>query len=162
MPSIGFYPKSENIGQMCISALKLESGGQLLPVMKKNLSRNSFNLENPPFHQSTKNMLDSYTFVLSRIKIKSLDLTINKREKNLCIPYTARKKIISYQKKKKKKKKKTAFWPKMRNSQQVCIQKYRNDKFRSNQKLNLILLHTLSSVKSWHLSQKYWKFAFLT
>ena len=42
-------------------------------------------------------MLDSYTFVLSRIKIKSLFPTIHKR-KNLCIPYSARKKKNVYQK----------------------------------------------------------------
>ena len=38
-------------------------------------------------------MLNSYTFVLSRIKIKSVFSDINKR-KNLCIPYTARKNNI--------------------------------------------------------------------
>ena len=38
-------------------------------------------------------MLKSYAFASSRIKIKSLDSTINKR-KNLCIPYTARKNDI--------------------------------------------------------------------
>ena len=38
-------------------------------------------------------MLKSYTFVLSRIKMKSLYSTINKR-KNLCIPYTARENDI--------------------------------------------------------------------
>ena len=53
------------------------------------------------FIKSTKNicfypnhrMLNSYTFVSFRIKIKSLDSTINKR-KNFCIPYTARKNDI--------------------------------------------------------------------
>ena len=35
-------------------------------------------------------MLNSYAFASSRIKIKSLDSTIDKR-KHLCIPYTARK-----------------------------------------------------------------------
>ena len=30
--------------------VKLKSGGQQLPVMKKNLSENSFNLENPLFY----------------------------------------------------------------------------------------------------------------
>ena len=57
------------------------------------------------FIKSTKNicfypnhrMLNSYAFASSRIKIKSLDSTINKR-KNLCIPYTARKKSYFYQK----------------------------------------------------------------
>ena len=38
-------------------------------------------------------MLNSYAFASFRIKIKSLDSTINKR-KNLCIPYTARKNDI--------------------------------------------------------------------
>ena len=42
-------------------------------------------------------MLNSYTFVLSRIKIKSVFSTINKR-KNLCIPHTARKNNYFYQK----------------------------------------------------------------
>ena len=47
MPTTGFYPKSENIGQMCILCIvKLESGGQQLLVIKKNLSGNSFKLEN--------------------------------------------------------------------------------------------------------------------
>ena len=39
-------------------------------------------------------MLNSYTLALPRIKIKSLDSATNKRKKNLCIPYTAREKII--------------------------------------------------------------------
>ena len=38
-------------------------------------------------------MLNSYVFASFRIKIKSLDSTINKR-KNLCIPYTGRKNDI--------------------------------------------------------------------
>ena len=38
-------------------------------------------------------MLKSYASASSRIKIKSLDSTINKR-KNLCIPYTVRKNDI--------------------------------------------------------------------
>ena len=38
-------------------------------------------------------MLNSYAFASSRIKIKSLDSTIDKR-KHLCIPYTARKNDI--------------------------------------------------------------------
>ena len=38
-------------------------------------------------------MLNSYAFASSRIKIKSLDPTTNKR-KNLWIPYTARKNDI--------------------------------------------------------------------
>ena len=38
-------------------------------------------------------MLNSYAFASSRIKIKSLNSTINKR-KNLCILNTARKKDI--------------------------------------------------------------------
>ena len=44
---IGFDPKFENIEQMCIYALivKLEPGGQQLPVIKKNLPGNSFNLK---------------------------------------------------------------------------------------------------------------------
>ena len=80
--------------------VKLDSGGQQLPVTKKNLSRNIFNLYKIlSFIKSTKNicfypnhkMLNSYTFASSRIKIKSLDSTIDKR-KHLCIPYTARKK----------------------------------------------------------------------
>ena len=64
-----------------------------------------------------------------------IQLTINKR-KVLCIPFTAWKKIS-------KNDKNAAFWPKMSNSQQVCIwiNKDRNDRFRSNQKtkVNAIL-----------------------
>ena len=37
-------------------------------------------------------MLNSYTFALSRIKIKSLDSTINQKRKNLYKPYAAWKK----------------------------------------------------------------------
>ena len=68
----------------------LESGGQQLPVTKKNLSRNIFNLEKSSFFiKSTKNIcfypnhriLNSYAFASFRIKIKSLDSTINKRKK---------------------------------------------------------------------------------
>ena len=33
-----------------LGIVKLESGGQRLPVTKKNLSRNVFNLENPLFY----------------------------------------------------------------------------------------------------------------
>ena len=39
-------------------------------------------------------MLNSYTFASSRIKINSLDSTINKIFKNPCIPYTSRKNDI--------------------------------------------------------------------
>ena len=76
---------------------KLESGGQQLPVIKQNLSGNSFNLKNPIFFiKSTKNirfhpdhrMVSSYTFALSRIKITSLDSTINKRKKCLFTLYS--------------------------------------------------------------------------
>ena len=45
MPRKRFYPKSDNIGQMCMLIVKLESGGQQLPVIKENLPENSFNLE---------------------------------------------------------------------------------------------------------------------
>ena len=38
-------------------------------------------------------MLNSYTFASSRIKIKNLYSTVNRR-KNLCIPYKARKNNI--------------------------------------------------------------------
>ena len=81
--------------------VKLESGGQQLPVTKKNLSRNIFNLSKSSFllkvlktcFYPNHKMLNSYTFASSRIKSKSLDSTIDKR-KHLCIPYTARKNDI--------------------------------------------------------------------
>ena len=72
--------------------VKLETWGQQLPVIKKNLYENSFNLEKSSFFiNSTKNiryypnhrMLNSYTLALSRIKIKSLDSTIYKGKKTL-------------------------------------------------------------------------------
>ena len=44
MPTIGFYPKSEYWIDVLSRIVKLESGGQQLPVTKKNLSRNNFNL----------------------------------------------------------------------------------------------------------------------
>ena len=155
---------------LCI--VKLESGGQQLPVIKKTLSGNNFNLEKSSFSLKVlKNiriypnhrMVNSYTFALSRIKIKSLDSKQKKtkaKEKNLCIPYTAWKKIIFLSKNHKN----TTFWPKMRNSQQVCIwiKKISKDKFRSNQKLKLILLHTLRNGKNWHFNEKHWKFTFFT
>ena len=100
---------------LCI--VKLESGGQQLPFVEKNLSGNSFNLKKSTFFiKSTKNicfypnhrMFNSYTFALSRIKIKSLDSTINKRKKISLYPIQPGKKIF-YQKITKN----TAFWPKM-------------------------------------------------
>ena len=75
-------------------------------------------------------MLNSYAFVSSRIKIRSLDSTINK-EKNLCIPYTARKNDIFI-----KKSQKFSFF----DLKCAILNRYdmnpeiRNDKFRSNQK----------------------------
>ena len=45
MPTIGFYPKSREYWiDVRLRIVKLESGGQQLPVAKKNLSRNIFNL----------------------------------------------------------------------------------------------------------------------
>ena len=34
-----FYPKSDNVGQMCLRIVKLESGGQQLPVKRQGGSR---------------------------------------------------------------------------------------------------------------------------
>ena len=71
--------------------------------MKKNLSRNNFNLERPSFlikilktyvFTQITVMLNSYKFAFSRIQIKSSDSTIKKRKKNLCTPYTARRNNI--------------------------------------------------------------------
>ena len=77
---------------LCI--VKLESRGQQLPVIEKNCSGNRFSPEKSSFFLKVlktcfypnHRMLNSYTFVLSRIKMKSIFLTINKR-KNLCIVY---------------------------------------------------------------------------
>ena len=84
--TIGFYPKSENlIAQiiLCIFAhckiwIKRSS------IAKKVLKHMVY-----PNHK----MLNSCKFALSRIKIKSLYSTINKRKENPCVPYTARKMI---------------------------------------------------------------------
>ena len=80
---------------------KLKSRGHQLPVMKKNRPGKRFNLEKSSFFfiKSTKNirfypnqrMPNSYTFVLSRIKMKSLFLTINKRKKSLHTLYSQKK-----------------------------------------------------------------------
>ena len=56
-------------------------------------------------------MLNSYAFVSSRIKIKSLDSAINKR-KISAYPIQQKKKDIFI-----KKSQKYSFWPEMRNSQ---------------------------------------------
>ena len=75
-------------------------------------------------------MLSSYTFASSRIQIKSLDSTINKRT-HLCIPYTARKNDIFI-----KKSQKYSF---LTENAQFSIGMHMNpewnEKFRSNQKL---------------------------
>ena len=107
MPTISFSSKVWKYWtDVHLRTVKLESRCQQLPVVKQNCSENRFNLEKSfSFIKSTKNirfypnhrMLNSYTFVLSRIKIKSVFPTINK-SKNLCIPYTARKKWYFYQK----------------------------------------------------------------
>ena len=101
--NIFFFIQNQRIlDRRAFAHCKLESGGQQLPVIKKNCSGNRFNLEKSSFCiKGTKNirfypnhrMLNSYTFVLSRIKIKNVFSTINKR-KNLCIPYTAGKNNI--------------------------------------------------------------------
>ena len=87
---------------MHLRIVKLESGVQVLPVIKKILSGNCFSLDKSSFLiKSTKNirfrpnlrMLNSYTFALYRIKITSLDSTINKR-KNISAYPTARKHSI--------------------------------------------------------------------
>ena len=84
---------------MRLRIVNLESGGQQLPVTKKNLSRKSFNLEKYSFFiENTKNicfypnrsMLNSYAFASSRIKIKNLDSII--RKKSLHTVYSQKKK----------------------------------------------------------------------
>ena len=52
MPTMFFNPKSENIGQMCICAriIKLELGGQQLPVIKKTILEIALTLKNPVFY----------------------------------------------------------------------------------------------------------------
>ena len=60
---------------MHLRIVKLESGDRQLLIIKKNPSGNRFNLKISSFIKSTKNigfypnhrMLNSYTFVLSRI-----------------------------------------------------------------------------------------------
>ena len=55
MTNLCFYPKSDNIGwiDVRLRIIKLESGGQQLPVTKKNLPRNIFNLEKSCFFINT-------------------------------------------------------------------------------------------------------------
>ena len=93
-------------------------------------------------------MFNNQTFALSRIKIKSLDLTINKNKKILHILYSQKKLYFQY-----KITKNTAFWHKMHNSQQVCrwIKKYRNDKFRSNQKRKQTLFTKILKIQIFDL-----------
>ena len=143
IPTIGFRFLSkicEYWTDVHLRIVKLKSGGQQLPILKKNLSRNSFNLEKSPFllklpknirFNLNHRMLNSYTFALSKIEIKSLDSTINKRKQSLHT-HTQPEKITFLSKNHKN----TAFWPKMCNSQQECIWiKYRSDKFKSNHKV---------------------------
>ena len=104
----------------------------------KNLSTNSFNLENALFIKSMKNKSFTQITVCSIVthlyhpELKSGAFINHKqKKKNLYIPYTARKRNKIFIKKSQN----TAFWLNMRNSQQVCIwiNKDRSDKFRSNQ-----------------------------
>ena len=62
--------------------VKMEAGGQQLPVIKKYCSGNRFNLEKSFFFiKSTKTyVFTQITFVLSRIKMKSVFSIINKRK----------------------------------------------------------------------------------
>ena len=93
-------------------------------------------------------MFNNQTFALSRIKIKSLDLTINKNKKFLHILYS-QKKLYFYQEITKN----TAFWHTIHNSQQVYrwIKKYRNDKFRSNQKRKQTLFTKILKIQIFDL-----------
>ena len=91
-------------------------------------------------------MLNSYAFASSRIKIKSLYSTINKRKKISAYPI---------------KPENTVFYQKIIKIQLFDLKrailnryayeskKYRNDKFRKNQKLNKFL----RSVKNWHFNK---------
>ena len=104
IPTISFYPKSENQYwiDVCLHIVKLESGGQQLQVTKKNLFRNIFNLDKSSFLSKVlktyvfypnHRMFNSYAFASSRIKVKSLDSTINKR-KNSAYPIEPEKMIF--------------------------------------------------------------------
>ena len=89
MPTKGFSPKSENTGHnyVHLNIVKMESRGQPLPVIKKRVSGSSFNLEKSSFVSEVlktcfypnHRRLNSYTFALSRIKIKNLYSTINNK-----------------------------------------------------------------------------------
>ena len=80
---------------------KLESGGQQLPVMKKNHPGNRFNLEKSSF---LLKLLKTYVFTqitecsivthLHHPELKSRPYIQPKTKENLCMPYTARKNNI--------------------------------------------------------------------
>ena len=74
-------------------------------------------------------MLNSYAFASSR----NMTRFIYKQKKKSMHTVYSQKKWYFY----KKNHKNTAFRPKICNSQQVClrIKKYKNDKYKSNQKL---------------------------
>ena len=103
---------------------KLESGGQQLPVMKKNHPGNRFNLENPLF---LLKVLKTYVFTqitecsivthFHHPELKSRAYIQPKTKENISAYPIQPEKIIFLSKNHKN----TAFCPKVRNSQQVCI-----------------------------------------
>ena len=139
MPTIAFYPKSEILDRYAFAYCKIRTRRSTATSYKEKLSPQMFStLKNSYFLKSTKNirfypnyrMLNSNTYASSRIKIRSFDSTINKRNEFLHTLYSKKKIFLS------QKHKNTAVWPQMRNSQQICtwINKDQNDKFKSNQK----------------------------
>ena len=107
-------------------------------------------------------MLNSYTFVLSRIKMKSLYSTINKRKKISALPYTTRKNNIFIKKSQNKQKllfdlkyailNRYAYeWKKMEMTNSEVIKN-----------LSKFLLHTLREMKIGTLTKNTKKFTFFT
>ena len=153
---------------MHICFVKLESGGQQLPVIKKNLSRNSFNLEKSSFSLKLLKtyvftqitMLNSYTFALSRIKSKSLGSTIHKRKKTLHTLYSL-KKIIFLSKKKNNKK--ILFDLKCTILNRYTYESRNIEMINSEVTKNYRKFFYIPYlVWNWHFNQKYWKFTFFT
>ena len=66
-------PKSVNIGQMFICVL--EAGGQKLPIIKKNLSANSFNLRKSSFSSKVRK-----TYVVTKVTVCSIVTHLHHRE----------------------------------------------------------------------------------
>ena len=128
MPTIAFYPKSEILDRCAFAYCKIGTRRSIATSYKEKLSPQMFStLKNFYFLKSTKNirfypnyrMLNSNTYASSRIKIRSFDSTINKRNESLHTLYS----------------KKKYFYHK-NTKIQICtwINKDQNDKFKSNQK----------------------------